>query len=347
MDNQINFPGNNPADNYLVCDDYKGDEGFFKFNKEAQYYFSFNANGKTYLRSQGYSSELSRDNGIKSVRRNSLLDERWIRTKTKNGKHYYSLKAGNQQEIARSCNYDTEEERDKDYSWVRGENSVIGLGAKEIDGVWYSAADLLKNEKTTPVNVRRLNEYLPCEEYKGKQGFIKFKKNGEYYFAFNGDDGVTYLRSEGYTNEPGRDNGINSILRNAGIKERWVRSFNEENKNYYYSLKAVNKQEIARSCEYENEEDMLEALTKIRDGNMLISLETKISKGEYVPKSNNSDLTAVDNNIMKSQELNDPTKEKDESVTSQPVIEKKGGCGRWWIWILLLIILIIVLAIFL
>jgi len=58
-------------------------------------------------------------------------------------------------------------------------------------------------------------------------------------------------------------------------------------------------------------------------------------------------LTAVDNNIMKSQELNDPTKEKDESVTSQPVIEKKGGCGRWWIWILLLIILIIVLAIFL
>ena len=29
-------------------------------------------------------------------------------------------------------------------------------------------------------------------------------KDGEYYFAFNGEDGNTYLRSEGYTNEQQR-----------------------------------------------------------------------------------------------------------------------------------------------
>ncbi|MBK8944707.1 MAG: OmpA family protein [Ignavibacteriae bacterium] len=134
-------------DQYLECQDYSGEDGFFKFEQNNKYYFALNFNGKTFLRSQSYSTEIARNNGINSIHRNALLDERWINSKTSDSKFYYSLIAGNKQEIARSCYYNSEEEMQNDLNWVRGENSIIGIGATEIDGVWYSAVSLLEMNK--------------------------------------------------------------------------------------------------------------------------------------------------------------------------------------------------------
>lgn len=131
-------------DEYLECQDYSGEDGFFKFVKNNKYYFALNFSGKTFLRSQSYSTEIARNNGINSIHRNALLDERWITNKTTDNKFFYSLIAGNKQEIARSCYYNSEEEMQNDLNWVRGENSIIGIGSTEIDGVWNSAASLLK-----------------------------------------------------------------------------------------------------------------------------------------------------------------------------------------------------------
>jgi uncharacterized protein YegP (UPF0339 family) len=135
------------ADQFLECDDYKGDNGFFKFTKENKFYFALNFSGKTYLRSQNYSLEIARDNGINSVYRNAFLDERWLTSKTLDNKFYYYLIAGNKHEVARSCYYNSKEEMENDLNWIRSENSIIGIGATEIEGKWYSAVELLSKKK--------------------------------------------------------------------------------------------------------------------------------------------------------------------------------------------------------
>lgn len=116
------------VDDYLQCEDYAGAEGFHTFFKEdkKEYYFAFNnKDGKTFLRSEGYSTEKAMKNGIESVTKNAPLEKRWT-TGTVNDKyHYYALKAGNGQEIGRSCYYSTKEEMEADLAWLRGNESSL------------------------------------------------------------------------------------------------------------------------------------------------------------------------------------------------------------------------------
>ena len=128
-------------DEYLPCASYAGADGFHRFSTEGEEYFAFNLNGRTFLRSEGYSSVSGRDNGINSVIKNAQNDDRW-KTDSDDEGHYYFLKAGNSQEIARSCPYPNEAEMQKALNWVRGEESILGKGAKEVDGTWVSAASL-------------------------------------------------------------------------------------------------------------------------------------------------------------------------------------------------------------
>lgn len=336
-----------PVDEYLPCTEYNGEEGFIKFFKEDEkrYYFAFNGpTGKTYLRSQGYQNEPGRDNGIDSVLRNAPLDERWFDGFDEEEKYYYyGLKAGNRQEIARSCRYESKEEMEKDFAWVRGEESSIGKGSKEIDGVWYSAAALAEKDKNNSNG--NIDEYLPCEEYKGEEGFYKFKKEDEYYFAYNGEDGNTYLRSEGYTNEAGRDNGIDSVIRNAKLDERWVKGFDEEGNYYYYALKAGNRQEIAKSCEYESEEKMLAAFAYVRGEKSLIGSGSKLVGGALMSAAM---LSAAETpKTIELEKVEEPKAPHVAEAAVPPVeTEDKKGCGRWWIWLLLIALLIILCLIF-
>lgn len=135
------------ADQFLECNDYKGDNDFFKFANENKFYFALNFSGKTYLRSQSYSLEIARDNGINSVYRNAFLDERWLTSKTADNKYYYYLIGGNKHEVARSCYYNSIEEMENDLAWIRSENSIIGIGATEVNGKWFSAVELLSKKK--------------------------------------------------------------------------------------------------------------------------------------------------------------------------------------------------------
>jgi len=116
------------VDDYLQCEDYKGAEGFHTFFKEdtKEYYFAFNNKaGKTFLRSEGYTTEKAMKNGIASVTKNAPLEKRWT-TGTVNDKyHYFALKAGNGQEIGRSCYYSTKEEMEADLAWLRGSESSL------------------------------------------------------------------------------------------------------------------------------------------------------------------------------------------------------------------------------
>ena len=322
-------------DEYLPCEAYaSNEEGFHKFFHAAgeEWYFGYTGhNGKTSLRSEGYTGEKARDNGVASVIKNAPLEERWKMVE-EDGNFYYTLRAGNNQEIARSCPYSNAQMRDRGWAYLTGDNSPFGFGSIDRDGVRWSVAMVRQEEEAAaerqrreaeeasaaqaaeeaakkkaeeeaaaakaaeaaakkkaeeeaaaaaeaaakkkaeeeaaaakataaklaaaaPKAERHEDDYLACKVYKSHindvsekyLGFITFKHEGEYYFAWV-EDGEVLMRSEGYTTEKARDNGIASVKKNRDMEKRYSI---EEKMNYFFVvLKAGNHQEIARSCPY-------------------------------------------------------------------------------------------------
>lgn len=101
---------------------------------------------------------------------------------------------------------------------------------------------------------KRQDDYLSLKSYEGHQrseenpDFSTFEKDGEFYFAMHDKNGNVVLRSEGYTSEKGRDNGINSVTKNREVEGRY--SIEEFMKKFFVILKAGNHQEIGRSGAY-------------------------------------------------------------------------------------------------
>ncbi len=226
-------------DNYLPCEQYSAapdsdrSPGFKTWLEESSnsWYFAVVTNRKrVVLRSEAYASEAARDNGIDSVNRNRDIEERYSVVES-DGKWYVILKAGNHQEIARSCPHDSE-------AAARADIAMCASNAVDTMGI--------------------VEDYLPCESYGGHAasekypGFSTFTHDGQHYFAMTDGAGNVMLRSEAYTTPASRDNGIESVNRNRDEKERFSIVQNEEDGQYYIVLKAGNHQEIARSCAFES-----------------------------------------------------------------------------------------------
>ena len=63
-------------------------------------------NGQKIIASEGYKAKASCMNGIESVKTNSQDDSKFERKESKNGKHYFNLKATNGQVIGTSEMYE-------------------------------------------------------------------------------------------------------------------------------------------------------------------------------------------------------------------------------------------------
>lgn len=100
-------------DDYLNCKSYEGqeadpkNEGFtlFQDKKTEKYYFSYQA-GAVLLRSEGYTDAASRSKGITSVKKNLGSADK-LAVIEEGGKFYIILKAVNNKEIGRSCDFKT------------------------------------------------------------------------------------------------------------------------------------------------------------------------------------------------------------------------------------------------
>lgn len=99
--------------------------GFVSFKNPAtnRHYFHLNdSNGAPVLYSQGYTSGRGRDNGIRSVIKNSVNEASFVQ-KEENGSHFFALVAGNRQEIARSRSFSSAASRDEMIAflltWIR------------------------------------------------------------------------------------------------------------------------------------------------------------------------------------------------------------------------------------
>ncbi len=88
--------------------------------KDGQYYFNLLAgNGEIILTSEMYKAKASAKNGIESVKKNCILEERYEKKEAKNRKPFFVLKARNHEVIGRSEQYESTRARDNGVASVR------------------------------------------------------------------------------------------------------------------------------------------------------------------------------------------------------------------------------------
>ncbi len=239
-------------DDYLPCNFYQSytpnDDGFAYFAEGGKFYFAYMESGEVVLRSEGYSSEAARENGVQSVLRNKDDDSRYVAKRLGDNRWVLSLTAANHQEIARSCPVDSEDAAKLLLPSERKKRAEQALAKAE----------------------RVEDDYLICREYREQldkvsekyPGFIAFQhENGKYYFAWVDGDEIL-MRGEGYQSAAARDNGIEAVMRNWDIEERF--SVEERHGAYFGVLRAGNKQEIARSCPVDSEAEARRAFPSSR-----------------------------------------------------------------------------------
>ena len=166
-------------------------DGFDTFGEGGQHYFSYVRDGEIVLLSEGYPTLAARDTGIASVTKNMADESRFKQRKLKNGKYDYSLRAGNNKEIARSVWYGT------------AAAAMAGAAA------FYTAG-------MRGTNVEQ--NYKPLAFYEARiqgvdEGFDTFVEDGQHYFTYN-HNGKIALISEGYPTAAARDTGMNSVRKN-------------------------------------------------------------------------------------------------------------------------------------
>lgn len=96
--------------------------------KNGQFHFNLKAsNGEVILTSEMYKQKASAHVGIISVQKNSSDPDKYSPLVAKNGKFYFTLKAGNYQVIGSSEMYETTAARDKGIASVKknGATTVI------------------------------------------------------------------------------------------------------------------------------------------------------------------------------------------------------------------------------
>lgn len=234
-------------DGYLPCESYAGHsdspaENFriFQNTENGEHYFTMVSKmNKVVFRSEGYPTTASRNNGLASVQKNSEIRGRYTILEEE-GKHFVILKAGNHQEIARSCPYNTLEELYALFPFMVAGSTAVPS---------FDDTPVITEAITTTEN--NIDQYLPCEAYAGHsdspvEGISTFEKDGMYYFSMLDKDGNVSMRSESYPTISARDNGVTSVLKNRDNKDRYAEI--EEDNVHYIILKAGNHQEIARSC---------------------------------------------------------------------------------------------------
>jgi uncharacterized protein len=96
--------------------------GKFEIKKATNGEFFFNllaGNGQIILSSEMYKAKASAQNGIESVRKNCLEENRFVSDVSNSGKPYFTLKARNGEVIGRSQMYAAEDSRDNGIASVK------------------------------------------------------------------------------------------------------------------------------------------------------------------------------------------------------------------------------------
>ena len=235
------------------------DNGFSKFVVDKDFYFCRYVDGDIAMLSQAYTSAAGRDNGIESVKKNAKIAKRFKFDTRARGRHGFSLRAGNGQEIAISPDYTSlakaEHVSGRMSGAVKRTSPAKKAAPKPKAAAKPKAASKPKvaaKPKTKTKNVEQ--NYMPVAAYrkatKGKKvGFESFKgDDGEYYFTYF-ENSKLALISEGYPTAAVRDKGLASVRKNMKVANRYVYGKGADGKDGFI-LRAGNHKEIARSVGY-------------------------------------------------------------------------------------------------
>ena len=249
-------------DDYLSCKAYEGhdadpkNEGFtlFQDKKSGKYHFAYLGTSDTVLlRSEGYVDVSSRTKGIAAVKKNVGSSDR-IAISEEAGKYFVVLKAGNNKEIGRSCDFKTKAAAEKVLE-------KFGLAAKEEKPVRKSASSKKSVEKVVSTAnldqlLQGLSNYLEVHEYLdrdriwdsyGITGYVKFEQAGKHYFGVYNPDATLYLRSEGFATEEDRDSAFDLMDSTILLEE----NYKIENLNgRYYAILFDNREIVAISPDF-------------------------------------------------------------------------------------------------
>ncbi|MBK7231140.1 MAG: YegP family protein [Saprospiraceae bacterium] len=140
------------------------------------------------------------------------------------------------------------------------------------------------------------DDYLICREYEEQMtqksdnypDFISFQHtNGKYYFAWVNKDYQIIMRGEGYSDTSDRDHGINSVIENRELKERY--KLIESHGAFFLTLRDTNHQEIGRSCP-KNDEASLWSLIPFFNIEEIENTNKKDDSENFSKFGNSSDL---------------------------------------------------------
>jgi len=203
-----------------------------------------------------------------SVKKNAPIEERWKKETAMDGKyHYYVLRAGNNQEIARSCYMEDGAKVGANMALLAAAFPAIAAGASTIvtkttttTTKSAAASNFAKIEKAKatpppppPKSTEKEDDYLPCKEYAGRtvndkdNNVALFKhENGMFYFALYNKDGSVRLRSEGFVDAKTRDEELSGVLKYSNSPEMYTKL--EKGKYFMDILKDKTGREVGRSC---------------------------------------------------------------------------------------------------
>lgn len=108
--------------------------GWFELSTSTDGQFRFvlvAGNSEKILTSELYKTKASAENGIASVQKNCADDARYDRKESTNGKHYFTLKAGNHQVIGASQMYATVASREAGIESVKSNGSTTTVKEKD------------------------------------------------------------------------------------------------------------------------------------------------------------------------------------------------------------------------
>jgi len=237
-------------DDYLPCKSYQGhdisEERISKFlnEKSKKHYFAFlDETGSVTLRSEGYTTEKSRDKGLESVLKN-ISDSKKVEI-VKEGKRYFIIvKAGNNKEIARSCDYSSQKAVDEA---LQALTKVSPATAEEKTSNFVEGQMLLSLEGYLPVDMY-LDRERVYDTY-GITGFVKFRTNDrKYYFGVLNPDATLYLRSKAYDSEDDRDDAFDVMESSILLEENYkIENLNGD----YYAVLFEDDEVLAISDKFE------------------------------------------------------------------------------------------------
>jgi len=233
------------------------------YYQERMYYFTCNKNGEVFIISEGYTSSSARNRGIQSVAKNLMLATQYHIENLSPAQYCFTLKAGNNQEIAKSKIFKTEDAMHAFIGWIIGKRFSANLVHDEL----AENQDISKNG-IDPVLSGIYSNQVDYFIFKGT--------NGKQYFSFKNKVGKTLLLN---TNVRGYENvaTVNKILTEVLKFAPSVNNYDfklTKNGKYYFYLKNTNLSNIAKSTFFATEEEMMEVIDVLT----LVDVNVSISK---------------------------------------------------------------------